>query len=92
MAEAKVVRKQLYSGKGTLYVRTLGTEEWSKLPHIEGSDTSSFQNIIWPAIHPGMISAIQRNKKPSIVDGHLASPIYMWKATFNVAEPYDLRL
>ena len=93
MAEAKVVRKQLYSGKGTLHVGTLGTEEWTKLPRSKGSsDTSSFQNVMWPTINPGTISAIQRTERSSILDGHLASPIYISKATFNFAELYDIRL
>ena len=45
-----------------------------------------------PTFSPGMISVSQQTERPNIIDERLASPLYMWKATFKVAELYDIRI
>ena len=77
MSESKVLRHQIYSSSGSLYIRTLGTEEWMKPPHFEGSENYSSNNVLRPTFTPGSISVIQQTKMYDIVDDRLTSPLYM---------------
>lgn len=63
-----------------------------KPPHFEGSENYSSNNVLRPTFTPGIISVIQQTKRYDIVDERLASPLYMWKVTFKVAELYDVRV
>ena len=92
MAEWKLLFGTLYSAFGTLYVRTLGTEEWMKLPHYSGLEWIHLHNVIRPTFKPGMMSVIQQNEDAAIVDGRLIKPLYLWKSTFSFPELYNVRV
>ena len=92
MAECKLLFGTLYSTRGTLYVRTLGTEEWTKLPPQSGVESNLLHNVIWPTFKPGMMSVIHQNEETYIVDGRLIKHMYLWKSTFSFRELYNVRV
>lgn len=63
-----------------------------KPSHFEGSESYSSNNVARPTINPSIISVMQQTGRYDIVGERLASPLYMWKATFKVAELYDVRV
>ena len=92
MAEWKFLFSTLYSAFGTLYIRTLGTKEWTKLPHYSGLEWIHLHNVIRPTFKPGMMSVIQQNEQAAIADGRLVKPLYLWKSTFSFPELYNVRV
>ena len=83
---------KLYSDYGTLYVRTLGTEEWTKLPQYLDPEFFDLHNVISPTFKPGMLSVIHQNERAAFVDGRLEKPLYLWRSTFKFAELYNIRV
>ena len=92
MAEWKQLFCTLYSPLGTLYIRTLGTEEWTKLPHYSGLESIHLDNVIKPTFKPGMMSVTQENEDAHIVDDRLMEPVYLWRSTFSFPELYNVRV
>ena len=92
MAEWKHLFCKLYSALGTLYIRTLGTEEWTKLPHYSGLELIHLDNVISPTFKPGMMSVNHENEDAYIVDDRLMKPVYLWRSTFSFPELYNVRV
>ena len=88
-----VVRRQMYAGAGAFFIRNLGDEEWVKPPHFHDYISLSFQNVIRPTFTPGSFSFIQYTEEPRFDEqDRLAKDLYMWRATFNFADLYDIRV
>lgn len=57
-----------------------------KPSRFEGGENYSSNNVPRPTFNPGIISVMQQTGRYDIVDERRASSLYMWKATFKVAE------
>lgn len=93
MAQAiDTVRKLQYSLNDELDFRTVGTEEWYTPQHYEGSKKSGSSNVIRPTFRPGTISVFQQSEEPAYEGARLARALYMFEATFDVADLDDIRV
>ena len=84
----------MYAASGAFFIRNLGDEEWIKPDHFPNSRAVSFQNVMKPTFVPGGFSFIQYTERPWFGDNQdrLGKDLYMWRATFNFADLYDIRV
>ena len=73
-------------------MRTLGTEEWTRLPYHSILDDGHLRNVLRPTFKPGMMSVIQQNENAAIIGNYLVRPLYLWKSTFSFSELYNVRV
>ena len=92
MAEFKHRFGALSSDLGAMYVRTLRTEEWTRLSYHSVLEWNHVQNVLRPTFQPGMMSVIQQNEDAAIFEGRLTRPLYLWKSTFSFPELYNIRV
>ena len=93
MAEGQsaIVRTEQYISKARLEIRAVGTEEFYLPPLWKGVQSTGFSNAIKLTLKPGTISICQRQNLDS-ASLHLESDLYMWHATFNIADLRDIRV
>lgn len=89
-----VVRSQMYAASGAFSIKNIGDEEWVKPDHFPGSEASTFNNVTRPTFAPGRLSFIQYSEEPRYDknNGQLTKDLNMWKANFNFADLYDIRV
>ena len=89
-----VAPHQMYAASGSFFIRNLGDEEWVKPDHFPGSISVSHQNVMKPIFVPGGFSFIQYTEEPRSGDNQdrLGKDLYMWRATFDFADLYDIRV
>ena len=89
----RTVRKEQYTHKAHLEIRALGTEEWYAPPAYETWKTETSSNLERATFTRGAISVHQHAVKSSYgEDRRLEGALFMWQATFNVADLYDIRV
>ena len=84
----------MYAASGTFFIRNLGDEEWVKPDHFPDSISVTFQNVIQPTFVPGGFSFVQYTEEPRLDydQDRIRKDLYMWRATFNFADLYDIRV
>ena len=92
MGESEYIYRTLDSDLGALYVRSLGANQWTRLPYLSIREWGQVQNVIKPTFKPGMMSVVHQEEEAAIVDGRLVKPLYLWKSTFSFSELYNVRV
>ena len=89
----RVVRRQLYAASGAFFIKNIGDEDWVKPDHFYDYISLSF-NFMRPTFAPGKFSFVQYSQEPRYDKGQdrFAKDLYMWKAMFNLADLYDIRV
>ena len=85
----------MYAASGAFFIRNLGDEEWIKPDHFVNYAAVSFNNVMKPTFSPGGFSFIQYTDEPWYEENNqdqIGKDLYMWRATFNFADLYDIRV
>ena len=89
----RTVRKEQYTRKAHLELRALGTEEWYEPPAYERWKALTSCNLQRATFSQGVITVHQHAVNAIFNDDRrLSGALYMWRATFNVADLSDIRV
>ena len=84
----------MYAESGMFFIKNLGDKKWVKPDHFPDSISVIFQNARQPTFVPGGFSFVQYTEEPRLYydQDRIRKDLYMWRATFNFADLYDIRV
>ena len=90
--QSAVVRTKHYIQKANLKIRAVGTDKFYLPPQRQGAEPSVSYNVGRLTFKPGAISVCQRLHNGLSAFMRLESDLYLWNATFKIADLRNIRV